>query len=398
MMFKEKKITDLTEFQKKQIKKRLSLDFYKELNSKTEAKSNFLKAFSDKIESLVIQFDDKGILFYSINIELPFLLNENEENMWKCFHTEIEEFINYIGSFVELVEFCYFSIETFNKIPFIKGLIGIRSILGFRIANYILFELRELFCISFYDIKIDYLVNYSKILEYWKIIIKQNNFKFHRFINYSNFFPEVYGAIADEELKFDDRSAFSQENHFISDTMNVSGIGKKKPKNKDIILYLLRLFMQHNNMILYQNKIFLKKSDSKVTWQFIYNLDIFKEKFNDIVNSLKKIYFQQLNNFDSTELILTDLDLVFSKIKKNNVLLSPKDCFSNIIEFKDGIFFFDNKEFKKFTNICNTELQCYKTIYYIDRFFSDLDLNSATFWLNALYDIDSIFLLKKLFK
>jgi hypothetical protein len=70
MMLNGKQIKGLTEFQKNKIKKRMSLDFYSELNNKTEAK-----------------FNDQGILFYSINIELPFL--SEEKNIWKRFYTEV---------------------------------------------------------------------------------------------------------------------------------------------------------------------------------------------------------------------------------------------------------------------------------------------------------------------
>jgi hypothetical protein len=53
--------------------------------------------------------------------------------------------------------------------------------------------------------------------------------------------------------------------------------------------------------------------------------------------------------------------------------------------------------FKIINNISSFELERYKTIYYVDRFFSESDLNSATFWFNVLYNnysIESIFDLK----
>jgi hypothetical protein len=402
MTYHNKKTIDLTESQKIRIKTKKLKDFFQELDKLTEDKIKYAEVFSGQLEALVKKFDQKGMTFFGIEIELPFLgQNKNQESdIWETVHQDVEEFINYIGCHVELVELCYFSIEMRGRIPLwqaqviknenneyqeeekmfpcLNGIVGVRSLVGK--DELLFFELKDVFIMSSYDIKLKKLFNYNEILTYWYNLIRQKNFKFHRFVNYSNFYANVYGAIADEELKFEDREAFGQVDHFISDTMNIRGVTEKFPKKKELVLLFINLFMGHKKFKIHENKIYCLIEGSQISWQLVCVLDEIKKNFKKMFNYLLGLYPQQLGNFNISNLLLSDLNSVFSKINNNNSLLLDMDIdfFADVIEFKDGLFFLETKKFLSFIEVSG--LKDLKTIFFIECSF--FDLNSAEYWLS----------------
>lgn len=378
------KIQILTKIQEQRIKKRLNLDFYKELDKLDEKKEKFFRVFSLKIESLVNKLEDKGVLFYSISIELPNSIKEN--NFWEEVHKHVEEFINYVGFSVELVEFCYFSIEVEGITPkwqikksslnsakkntaYLRGIIGVRSLFGKN--KLFLYEIMEVFNLSFFEVELKWLSSISEVKESWIFVIKQKNFKFHTFVNYSDLYPIVYGEIADDELKFEDLEAFGQENHFISETMNVAGIQKKSPTKKEKVLYLINLYMIHYGFVVFEDNFFEKINNSKISWQLVYNFVDMKNRIQQVFEEVKSLYPQQLAGFNFMDLMLTDIDSIFSMIKKNNCLV-PRIIFcDNVIEFKNGLFFLESQKFFDFSDFEAFDVSKYKTLFFVNCNFND---------------------------
>ena len=337
-----------------------------------------------KIESLVNKLEDKGVLFYSISIELPNSIKEN--NFWEEVHKHVEEFINYVGFSVELVEFCYFSIEVEGITPkwqikksslnsakkntaYLRGIIGVRSLFGKN--KLFLYEIMEVFNLSFFEVELKWLSSISEVKESWIFVIKQKNFKFHTFVNYSDLYPIVYGEIADDELRFEGLSAFGQENHFISETMNVAGIQKKSPTKKEKVLYLINLYMIHYGFVVFEDNFFEKINNSKISWQLVYNFVDMKNRIQQVFEEVKSLYPQQLAGFNFMDLMLTDIDSIFSMIKKNNCLV-PRIIFcDNVIEFKNGLFFLESQKFFDFSDFEAFDVSKYKTLFFVNCNFND---------------------------
>ncbi|RYE05362.1 MAG: hypothetical protein EOP33_06635 [Rickettsiaceae bacterium] len=386
-------IKELDEYQKKKIKEKLSMDFFIELDKESVEKKKYIQVLDTQLDILISKFDAKGIMFYGFKIELPFL-SEEKGNVWEVVHKEVEEFINYMGLSVELIEFCYMSIEVAGRkplfqgigkennlgLPFIHGIFGVRSIIGEN--TLLILELKDIFILSFYDIKIKWLKNKFEIYKHWKFIIKQNNFKFHRFVNFSKFNSNIYGSIADEELKFEGQQAFGQVDHFISETMYVSGVQAKHPSKNLLIIYFISLYFEHKNYRIYDNKIFSKVLGLKLSWEFVCYLDNLKENHQKIFKCIKALYPQQLEDFNATELVLDSWGSTLEQIKENNSFIPEITSFDRVIEFTDGIYFLEKKFFKKFD--VNHFTENLNTIFYIKGSFSEL--NNAKVWLNLLSD------------
>ncbi|RYX79866.1 hypothetical protein EON71_00135 [bacterium] len=393
-------IKELNEFQKKKIKQRLCMDFFIELDKKSVEKKRYSEVLENQLDILISKFEPQGIMFYGIKIELPFLINE-KGNIWEIVHKDVEEFINYMGSNIELIEFCYMSIEVSGRkplwqgkdtesvvgLPCIHGIFGVRSIIGENPS--LISEIKDIFIISFYDIKVIWLKNKSEISNHWNFIIKQKNFKFHSFVNFSKFYQNIYGGIADEELKFEDQQAFGQVDHFVSETMYISGIKKKYPSNSLLIIYFISLYFDHKNYRIINNKIFSKVSKLKISWNFICHLDELKKKYKMIFECLKTLYPQQLEDFNITELVLGSWDFTFEQIKKNNSFIPEIISFDSVIEFNDGVYFIKTKEFK-----VNFNTENLNTMFYIPGLYSDL--NDTKIWLNIFSENFSIKMFKQL--
>ena len=179
--------------------------------------------------------------------------------MWYLTHLKVSDLIIFFRENIELIEFCYIVIEFDKKEitnrPVLKGIIGVRSLTGNINKNSHFIEIKKVFNDNIDEIKIFNFNSLEKIKSYWYFIIKENNFKFHRFAQYSEFYSDLYGFISDLELKYDDieHIAFALDEFLNAKNCNLSGIRDTKPDYQTIITYLITIYMQNNS--LYKNKL-----------------------------------------------------------------------------------------------------------------------------------------------
>ncbi len=404
----------LSTFQKEFIKKRLKLDFNQELEkSKTEFnRKSFNKIFRDELDILIQRFFMDGIQFYGFTIDLLFLKKNNIEN-WKDVHEYIEDWINWIGSEIELIEFSYFSIELHKRerlkkrkikkspgnelvvyngldgMPHLHGIIGIRTILGHN--DNLDIAIKDIFK-SFHqheDIKINKLYQIKDVKKYWNYVIKENNFRFHRFVQYSSHlnYIKIYGSIADLELIYDDndRYAFELQEWKNSKTCDVSGVKSNKPSSKTLIVYLLNLFLWHKNYKINNNKIYQQIPDTKYSWTIIDNTEALKKNNITIFEYLKKIYPQQLDGINTMEIINKDWNSTIEEIIENNQYLSQIEFKKDVLEFKDGMYFINENKFFYFRNKKNEidiRMKGKNCCVYFDRSYNNI--KKPEIWLKSI--------------
>ncbi|RYE13223.1 MAG: hypothetical protein EOP34_09265, partial [Rickettsiales bacterium] len=195
----------LNESQKKRIQERLKLDFNVELlkSNTILERTKFSANFRNYLDLFITDLYYDGVLFYGFTIVMPFT-NKNDPKMWYYTHLRVEDLINYIKDNIELIEFCYLSIELhdnltnhkkINKsnsliekynhmegVPFFKGIIGVRSLLGKNDCHFN--QIKRIFNIPLNETVIKKLSTIKIIKNYWNFVIKQNNYKFHRFTQY----------------------------------------------------------------------------------------------------------------------------------------------------------------------------------------------------------------------
>ena len=317
----------LNEYQKNEIKQRSSLNFFTELDKMSIKKQRYSQILDIQLDSLISKLDDKGVMFYGIVINMPFLKEKKQSEVWETIHTEVEGFLNYIGSNIELIEFCYFSIEIserspkwqkqekkfYNGLPKIIGIFGVRSMIG--LNKFLITELKNLFILNFHDIEISWLSKKKEIKKFFNHVTRQRNFKFHRFVNYSNFFSEMYANIANQEINFEDQQSFGQVNHFISKTMHVSGLMSKKLNEKSLIIYFIGIFFYEKGLRLHENKIYSRVTGFKFCWEYYCDLDFINKNYTIIFDFIKQLYPQQLNDFNITGLILNSWNFLADWLK-----------------------------------------------------------------------------------
>ena len=61
---------------------------------------------------------------------------------------------------------------------------------------------------------------------------------------------------------------------------------------------------------------FSKISDSKISWQSVYSFVDIKNIIQQVFEEVKSLYPQQLASFNFMDLMLIDIDSIFSMIKK----------------------------------------------------------------------------------
>lgn len=323
----------LNNYQKKRITERLELDFDKENNKETVEKKRFIINFYNELNIFNTELYNNGVLFYGFSIKMPFFEN-TDPDLWYYIHLQVENWVSEFRDRIELIEFCYLSIELendkryyrknntvkevsiqFNKtenVPYIKGIIGVRSLIGKNKNHFN--EIKKFFNITCYDIKVKELHTLSLIKKYWNFILKEQNFKFHRFCQYSRYFEQLYGSISDLELQYDDdHFAFNLDEELNSKCRNLQGIQDLNPYSQTVINYLFTIYMLEEDLILIKNKVY-RKND----YSYIGGIDFLQKNNIKIIEKLKLKYPQQLGKLNIPKLFAEGWDKFYADIKKNN--------------------------------------------------------------------------------
>jgi hypothetical protein len=417
------------------IKEREFLNFNQCLNENNSSKRSFIKEFYKNKEILINDFLSKGILFYGFTLNFSDgALDANV--LWKMIHIRVEELL-LISKNIELIEFMYVSIEchgerqeerekllitqegstqnnienlrnnkninlyerildiskaeqkTLKGLPHLHGIIGIRSLIGEN--NILLNELNKFYLNNYYkDLLIKRLKTFKQINSYWNYVIKEHNFKFHRFARYSKFFDGVYNNFYDLELKFDHETGDPKEVYsldLIENGLwnNLLGIGSKNCIKKRILIYLLNIYLWNNNIILNNNDFYKKLDETKFSWKLLTGINYLRDNMFELIKYLKNIFPQQLDNIDLNELFIQHLEDCINSILINNKYLPNLTFTSSLIEFKEGLYFFNYNYFFDYddqkNNIKKLNVNSYK---YFNKTYKYCSENKPIKWLNLL--------------
>ena len=372
------------EHQKKIIEKRIKLNFFEELKKNFSGKRSFARSFCKEIELMVHQFYRDGIQFYGFTIDL-LDLDKNDPDFWNKIHYNVEYYISDIGTRIELIEFCYLVIEIFNQkdIPYLKGIIGVRTLIGEN--DFLDIQVKKVFrnIHEVQNIEINRLFDINVIKNYWYFIIKENNFRFHRFTH--------YGEIADLELIYSEDNinpgfAFCLDEWRYSKTYQITGVKLKNPDSRTLIIYLLNLYFWHNNYKLSNNLIFKKVDKTKFSFELKYSIKMLKRNNIIIFEFLKKAYPMQLKEIHSIEIVNKDWNDTVDEILSNNHYLPNFTFKEDIIEFNDGIFCLDERKFYNFNHF-DYKFNLNIILYFDTNFLS---LKKPQKWLKSIKGLNSI--------
>lgn len=329
----------LNEFQKRRLSERLKLNFYEELkkSKKNLERKQFFKKFLNHIDIFVTELYNNGVIFYSFNIVMPFL-REDDPELWKIIHLQVEDWVNTIKIEIELIEFLYLSIQlqidkksifeensennikdktdSELKLPYFCGIIGVRSLIGKN--DYHINAMKKFFNLNHLICTVGNFNSVDDIKNYWYDMIKDNNLFFHRFTQYSNYYNSLYCDIADFELQYDDveHIAFGLDENLDSKYNYIKGIEDCNPDEKTIITYLINIYMLKEKLFINKNKIYRKQNNHKL--KFIGSVDYLILNNLKIFQKLKKRFPQQLTGLKIPKLFNKAWNLFFADIKKNN--------------------------------------------------------------------------------
>lgn len=329
----------LNESQKKRIQERLKLDFNVELlkSNTILERTKFSANFRKYLDLFITDLYYDGVLFYGFTIVMPFT-NKNDPKMWYYTHLRVEDLINYIKDNIELIEFCYLSIELhdnltnhkkINKsnsliekynhmegVPFFKGIIGVRSLLGKNDCHFN--QIKRIFNIPLNETVIKKLSTIKIIKNYWNFVIKQNNYKFHRFTQYSDNYNSFYGEMSDLELQYDnlEHVAFGLDENTNSLHSTMCGIKDLNPDTQTIINYLFSIYMTKAGFYLYGNKIYQRNKKNVLKCK--YSIEYLRCNNIRILEKLKKLFPQQLKNLQISTLFNQSWNNFFNALKINN--------------------------------------------------------------------------------
>jgi len=437
-MFKEDEKID--KYQLSLMKEKEKYNFNECLLDKSDDKKQFDKVFRTDLDILINTFLSKGVLFYGFTInfsELRNVTDEDRRGCWQMIHFRVEEFLTISKKHVELLEFVYLSIECHGKLikhnnlssflslptptstlkssfltnenenedkdnnnnnidiskeeqktlkglPHIHGIIGIRSLIGKN--DMLLTQLNKNYSMLYSDMLIKSLKSFKQIKGYWNYVIKEQNYKFHRFAFFSNIYDNDYGKIADDELILDYQKQ-SLGLGLIDNAVhkNIIGIGTSKYNNKRVLIYLISLYMHIKDMTIYQNDFYIKIKESKFSWKLMSDISYLKNNCITMLLELQKMFPQQLEHLDINQLILDHLEIVYNDVLKNNKYLPNIELNKSIIEFSDGLYFLDYNYFFEYDNnrekLKKLKINCYK---YFKRTYNYCLITKPLKWLECL--------------
>lgn len=375
----------LHDFQKAIIEEKNKTEFEITIKENTFLKRNFSMNFRSKMYCYLDTLMSKGVEFYGFHIDFEEFTLLDSTVYWNVLHNFVEKFINKVNSHLELSEFIYVTIAKHENItnldnvgndlkglPYLSGIVGIRSILGENPSLYL--GAQSFFLENFLDAK---LYKLTSVKDYWNVCVGNNNWKFHRMMNFSNFYDREYSCLVD----YDMRSIDSDMNSLTliyggtydnSVNSKIKGISTKNISLK--IIYLISLYMVEQQLCLYDNMIFKKIKKSKYSWEYLDSVEFLKKNNIKIINYLKLKFIQQLDILDANQLLVYGFEKAFDIIKKNNHYLPQLNFEENVVEYNNGVYFIDYDYFSVFAT---KELES-------DRFFADYNEKVPHNWTRFL--------------
>lgn len=320
-----------------------------------------------------------------------------------------------------------------NKNYHIHFLLSIKSIIGYNdvIKNNIKYFLINKFEI---DTKVDVCWKFIDIKKAWRYLYKEENLIKNKEINKKNknekkldskfkneneekLDPKFKNENEEKlDIKFKNKKENKKiniikikrekENWFknIDKNINIKFLEKEKYDylegvkmqeknyNEKQIIFLWEYFIYINNIIINNDKIFIKIEESMISYKELGEIDFLYENINSIFLFFKKELPFQFENFDELNFNLKFLKNKNEKINRFKEFTKRKINFNfNILEFKDGIYsilhnkFIRTNKFDKNYKKNLKEILTNKEIFTIKFYNCSFEnLKEPKIWLNSI--------------
>jgi len=390
----------------------------------------FEKIYRQELYNTFERLYNSGLEFYSFTFMFNnFIVHEEsreriKELRWKMVYEKVHNYSTVWISNIPFVVFSYIAIETHegegesHGFPHFHGIFAINPIIpnnGYKSYLNIKKELRTIFNESTdTDIKINYLNTWKDVYQSMNYVIKFLDLNKHFLYFYKNqalinkfakpladfilflklqhldiegSFDNFNGIPTVHKFKFN-KMEFVENNNklFFEHFINTRILDDK------VVLRILHIFMQLENLFIFNNNFYKKIPNSYAGYKFFKSLDYLLNNFDIITNRLlkeKDIYFH-LEYTDFIGILLTYIESMKDKIIKNPKLSLPSiNLFHNICEFKDGFYFmqfdyflyFKFPKHKEIINKLYSKQLLYTSKYYNKTFHH---LTEPTLWISSI--------------
>jgi hypothetical protein len=383
----------------------------------------FEKLYRQEMYNTFEKLYNSGLEFYSFKFMLTSFvglgLEETEikkkiKNIaWESINKEVDSYAKNWIIKIPFVVFSYIAVETHEDdgeskgFPYFHGIFAINPIIpnnGYKSFLNIKTALRSIFN---EDTDTDILVNY---LSHWKDVYQSMNdvikfldlskhfFYFYKnqaliikfakplsdFLDFLSYHRLQMGEFWDtfHEPKSLFKYTFNKlefieikNNLFFDNFINTRNL------NEDVIIRLLHIYMQIENLFLFNNNFYKKIFNTISSFKFFKTLDELLNSFEIVINRLleeQDIRFY-LEYTDFFNILLKYIEASKDKILKNPNLFLPNILIdSNICEFKDGFYFiqfdyflyFKFPKHKKIIDELNSKQLLNTSRYYNTTFFN----------------------------
>lgn len=407
-----------------------NLDLIKNEKKDLDLKNNaFEKLYRQELYNTLEKLYNLGLEFYSFT----FMFNnffENNPNIeiikklrWEQTYEYVEQFAGYWINKIPFVVFSYIAIETHEGVgpskgfPHFHGIFAINPIIpnnGYKSFLNIKTTLTNIWNTdNNVDLKINYLNTWKDVYQSMNYVIKFMDLNKHFLYFYKN---EL--TISKLSLPLTNFLHFLEAHQIeiqgMDDTFNTNKINQYKFNklkfienekslffnhfintrilDDKVILRILHIFMQLENLFIFNNNFYKKIPNSKAGYKFFKSLDDLLNNFDIITIRLLKepdIQFH-LEYTDFLGIIITYIESMKDKIIKNPKLSLPSiTLYHNICEFKDGFYFmqfdyflyFKFPKHKAIINMLHSKQLLNTSKYYKKTFHH---LTEPTLWISSI--------------
>lgn len=382
----------------------------------------FQKLYKQEMYNTFEKLYNSGLEFYSFTYMTTTFIglkdHPNREKIkticWNRIYKDVEDFATVWISKIPFVVFCYIAIETHegdgeaNGFPHFHGIFAINPIIpnnGYKSYLNIKSELRNTFnSDTDTDIKVNYLTMWKDVYQSMNYVIKFMDLSKHFLYFYKN--EITISKVAKPLSDFLYFLKYQQINieGFLDPFFNTTTIDKHKlnkiefveNSNKlffnhfintrtlddKVVLRILHIFMQLENLFIFNNNFYKKINNSTAGYKFFKSLDNLLNNFDIVTTRLLKepaIQFH-LEYTDFLGILLTYIESMKDKIIKNPKLSLPSiTIYHNICEFKDGFYFMQFDYFLYFKFPKHKEI--------IDNLYSKQLLNTSKYYKKTFHNL-----------
>lgn len=357
----------------------------------------FEKLYRKEIYNLFEKLYNQGLEFYSVT----FMFNdffEGHPNLEKLKSIRWEQIYEYVDKFstswltrIPFIVFNYISIETHTGegpskgFPHFHCIFAINPIIpdnGYKSYININKNLREVWNENTnIDIKINYLKSWKDVYKSMNYVIKILDLQKHSLFFYtkqanilnlakpfSDFLYFVNTHEQNIQADFDEYKNLDVSKNFkfrkveyidLNLDLNFNNFINTRILDETVIIKILHIYMQLENLYLYNNNFYQKIKQSKSSFKFFKSLSSLLDNFNLIGNRiLQEPYIRfhlEYSNF--LGIVIKYIETAKDKILKNPELILPSiNLSTNVCEFKDGFYLMEFNYFLRFSRENHKEI------------------------------------------